>query len=123
MRALRLCVVLWSLFPALSLRAQDKSSTNVHGTPRPELNEGSPVRIARLSFSSAPGVDSSEQDQIASLVENQNCPANELQSCVAGLIRDAFYQHGYMEAEVQLPRMSFSRVDQSETAESDRPRS
>ncbi len=119
MRALRLCIVLCSLLPASLALAQDASIVDLQSTSdstaKPEQHKDRPsVLISRVSFSSTPGVDSVEQDQIASLVEDRNCPANDLQVCAAERIRDAFQQHGYFKVVVQPPQISFSRVDQSE---------
>ena len=113
MRDLRWRIVLCSLLAYAAASAQDQRSIRVAQTPSSHFEENSPVLISRISLS-ASGVDSSEQDQIASLIENRNCPANELQACIAERIRDAFQQHGYFKVVVQPPRMTFSRVDHSE---------
>jgi outer membrane protein assembly factor BamA len=127
MRALRLCVLVIS--SGLCLSAQDRGIVTLspppgdagnnrvrtlQSRPEPEKSQNNPVVISRISFSSALNVDSNEQDQIASLVEQQHCTADALQSCIGERIRDAFQQHGYFKAVVQPPQVTFSRVDQSE---------
>lgn len=127
MTALRLCILLIS--SGLCLLAQDTGITTLSAPPVDDNNNPTtnpaysvergttpspPILISRLSFFSAPGVSSTELNQIASIVERQQCPAEGFQNCVAERIRDAFQQFGYFKAVVQPPQVTFSRVDQSE---------